>query len=105
MVKADGLAAGKGVVIAADYAEADAAMSDIMDQRKLGSAGDRLLIEECLVGRESSYLVFSDGETICPMVTAQDYKRAYDQDAGPNRRIRGWEHFQFPGNSMLKRKN
>jgi phosphoribosylamine--glycine ligase len=95
VLKADGLAAGKGVVIAADLAEAEAAIAEIMDQRKLGSAGDRLLIEECLVGRESSYLLFSDGESISPMVTAQDYKRAFDQDAGPN--TGGMGTFSIPG--------
>ena len=95
VIKADGLAAGKGVVIAADYAEADAAVTEMMDQKKLGSAGDRLLIEECLFGRESSYLLFSDGKAISPMVTAQDYKRAYDQDAGPN--TGGMGTFSIPG--------
>src|SRR5258708_1883203 len=95
VLKADGLAAGKGVVIASDHREADSAIGDIMDERKLGSAGDRLLIEECLVGRESSYLVFSDGEAICPMVTAQDYKRAYDEDKGPN--TGGMGTFSIPG--------
>ena len=95
VLKADGLAAGKGVVIAANFEEADTAITEMMDQKKLGSAGDRLLIEECLVGRESSYLLFSDGETISPMVTAQDYKRAYDQDAGPN--TGGMGTFSIPG--------
>ncbi|HZS45022.1 MAG TPA: phosphoribosylamine--glycine ligase [Blastocatellia bacterium] len=84
VIKADGLAAGKGVVIASNSSEAESAISEIMDQHKLGTAGDRVLIEECLVGREASYLLFSDGNAIRPMVAAQDYKRAFDNDKGPN---------------------
>lgn len=84
VVKAEGLAAGKGVIIAADEAEALGAINDLMVERRLGAAGSRLLIEECLVGRELSYLVFSDGENYVPMPVAQDHKRAYDGDRGPN---------------------
>lgn len=84
VIKADGLAAGKGVIIASDEAEARQAVQDLMVDRKLGEAGARLLIEECLVGRELSYLVFSDGKDFAAMPVAQDHKRAFDGDRGPN---------------------
>lgn len=84
VIKAEGLAAGKGVIIATDQAMAEKAIDELMVDQKLGSAGDRLLIEECLVGRELSYLVFSDGRDYVPMPVAQDHKRAYDGDLGPN---------------------
>ncbi len=84
VIKAEGLAAGKGVIIAADQAAAESAIDELMVERRLGAAGDRLLIEECLVGRELSYLVFSDGRDYVPMPVAQDHKRAYDGDLGPN---------------------
>ncbi|MEY4167972.1 MAG: hypothetical protein RIR52_1796, partial [Acidobacteriota bacterium] len=84
VIKAEGLAAGKGVIIAANEGEALAAVADLMVDRKLGDAGRRLLIEECLVGRELSYLVFSDGRDYLPMPVAQDHKRAFDGDHGPN---------------------
>lgn len=84
VIKADGLAAGKGVIIAEDEAQASAAIDDLMVERKLGSAGERLVIEEALVGREASYMVFADGESYLPMPVAQDHKRAYDGDRGPN---------------------
>ncbi len=84
VIKAEGLAAGKGVIIAANRAEADIAIDDLMVTRRLGDAGQRLVIEEFLEGRELSYLVFSDGERYLPMPVAQDHKRAYDGDEGPN---------------------
>ena len=84
VVKAEGLAAGKGVIIAADAGEAIQAIDELMVERKLGDAGNRLIIEEYLVGRELSYLVFSDGRDYVPMPVAQDHKRAFDGDRGPN---------------------
>lgn len=84
VLKAEGLAAGKGVILAADEAEALAAVQSLMVDRTLGSAGDRLLLEECLQGRELSYLVLSDGTDYLPLPVAQDHKRAFDGDEGPN---------------------
>lgn len=95
VIKADGLAAGKGVIIAADEAEARQAVQDLLVDRKLGEAGARLLIEECLVGRELSYLVFSDGKDFAAMPVAQDHKRAFDGDRGPN--TGGMGAFSTPG--------
>jgi phosphoribosylamine--glycine ligase len=84
VVKADGLAAGKGVIVAASNEQALGALSDIMEKRIFGEAGDQVLIEECLVGREASLLAFTDGETVVPMIPACDYKRVLDGDQGPN---------------------
>lgn len=84
VVKADGLAAGKGVIVASDAAEAIAGIDLIMRDRAFGSAGDRVLIEECLVGQEVSYHVVSDGKRFIPLAPAQDHKRAFDGDKGPN---------------------
>ncbi|MCA9534223.1 MAG: phosphoribosylamine--glycine ligase [Myxococcales bacterium] len=84
VVKADGLAAGKGVTVAKDADEAADAVDRIMRQREFGGAGARVLIEECLVGEEVSFHVVSDGERYVPMAPAQDHKRAYDGDQGPN---------------------
>ena len=84
VVKADGLAAGKGVIVASDAAEAIAGIDLIMRERAFGSAGDRVLIEECLVGQEVSYHVVSDGKRFIPLAPAQDHKRAFDGDKGPN---------------------
>ncbi|MDP2718723.1 MAG: phosphoribosylamine--glycine ligase [Dehalococcoidia bacterium] len=84
VVKADGLAAGKGVIVAGTREEALKALSDIMEKKIFGAAGDRVIIEECLTGRETSLLAFSDGETVVPMVPACDYKRIFDNDQGPN---------------------
>lgn len=84
VIKAEGLAAGKGVVIAEDEAQARRTVEDFMVARTLGAAGNQLLFEECLVGREVSYLIFTDGENYAPLPVAQDYKRAYDGDRGPN---------------------
>ncbi len=84
VVKADGLAAGKGVIVAKTAGEAIAAVDRIMRERAFGSAGDRVLIEECLVGEEVSYHVVSDGKRFIPLAPAQDHKRAFDGDQGPN---------------------
>ena len=84
VVKADGLAAGKGVTVANTLEEALGALNAIMKDRVFGAAGDRVIIEECLVGREVSLLAFSDGKTVIPMVPACDYKRVFNGDAGPN---------------------
>lgn len=84
VVKADGLAAGKGVVIAQDRQQAEATVERMMGRRVFGEAGERVLLEECLTGREASFLVFSDGEHFLPMVPSQDHKRVFDRDRGPN---------------------
>ncbi len=84
VVKADGLAAGKGSIVAQTRGEALEALSDIMERRIFGSAGDKVIIEECLEGKEVSLLAFTDGETVIPMVPVCDYKRALDGDQGLN---------------------
>jgi len=84
VVKADGLAAGKGVVVARSAPEACDAVKRIMMDREFGSSGDRIIIEECLEGIEVSYIVFTDGETVLPAVAARDHKAVFDNDAGPN---------------------
>ncbi len=84
VVKADGLAAGKGVIVAGSRGEALKALSDILEAKIFGSAGDSVVIEECLTGREVSILAFTDGKTVVPMVPACDYKRIFDNDQGPN---------------------
>ena len=84
VIKADGLAAGKGVIIAESVQEAQDALYSLMMDKTLGSAANRVLIEEHLFGREMSVFVFTDGCTIVPMVPACDYKRIYDGDQGPN---------------------
>ena len=84
VIKADGLAAGKGVIITQSQQEAQAALSDMLEKRAFGAAGDRILVEECLSGPEVSLLAFTDGKTVVPMVPACDYKRRDDNDEGPN---------------------
>ena len=84
VIKADGLAAGKGVVIAEDRASAEAAVRGAMVERRFGSAGDRVVLEEFLVGQEASYFVLSDGRSFVRMSSAQDHKRIHDDDRGPN---------------------
>lgn len=84
VVKADGLAAGKGVIVAADAAAAIEGVDRIMRERAFGDAGDRVLIEECLVGEEVSYHVVADGKGFIALAPAQDHKRAFDGDRGPN---------------------
>jgi len=84
VVKADGLAAGKGVVVASDRSEADAAIRGAMEDRQFGEAGARVVIEECLSGPEVSFFALCDGRTAIPLGTAQDHKRVFDDDRGPN---------------------
>jgi phosphoribosylamine---glycine ligase len=84
VIKADGLAAGKGVIVAMTLEEALAAIDEIMCDKAFGSAGSRVVIEECLIGEEASLLAFTDGTAIVPMVSSQDHKRAFDGDEGPN---------------------
>jgi phosphoribosylamine--glycine ligase len=84
VIKADGLAAGKGVIVAMTEQEALAAIADIMEDQEFGAAGSRVVIEEFMDGEEASLLCFTDGKTICPMISSQDHKRAYDGDKGPN---------------------
>jgi phosphoribosylamine--glycine ligase len=84
VVKADGLAAGKGVVIARTKEEAASVAAEMLSGKMLGDAGSRVVLEECLNGDELSFLVFSDGERVAPLVGAQDHKRVGDGDTGPN---------------------
>ncbi|MBO5535313.1 MAG: phosphoribosylamine--glycine ligase [Clostridia bacterium] len=84
VVKADGLALGKGVTVAMTREEATGAVREIMEERKFGDSGSRIVIEEYLEGPEVSVLSFTDGETIVPMVSSMDHKRALDGDQGPN---------------------
>lgn len=84
VIKAEGLALGKGVIIAQDFEEAKTAISDMMEQKIFGESGSRVVVEEFLTGPEVSVLAFTDGKTMAPMVSAQDHKRAYDGDQGPN---------------------
>ncbi|HTG02172.1 MAG TPA: phosphoribosylamine--glycine ligase [Nitrospirota bacterium] len=84
VVKADGLAAGKGVVVAETVDEALKALDLIMGDKAFGAAGDRVVIEECLLGEEASFMAFSDGTTVVPMASSQDHKRVFDADKGPN---------------------
>ena len=84
VIKADGLAAGKGVVVAMTKDEALDALDDMMGHHKFGSAGNRVVIEEFMEGEEASLLAFTDGKTIVPMLAAQDHKRVNDGDQGPN---------------------
>lgn len=84
VIKADGLAAGKGVFVCQNYDEAVDALRLIMKEKVFGSAGDKVVIEECLKGQEVSYLVFTDGKSVVPMVTSKDHKRLLDNDEGPN---------------------
>ncbi|PVV84893.1 phosphoribosylamine--glycine ligase [Dehalogenimonas alkenigignens] len=84
VVKADGLAAGKGVSVCTTLAEAESTLQKMMEQKVFGAAGNRVIIEECLIGQEMSYLAFTDGKTIVPMPPACDYKRVYESNTGPN---------------------
>ena len=84
VIKADGLAAGKGVVVAMDDAEAHAAIDAMLSDNKLGDAGARVVIEEFLTGEEASFIVMVDGKNILPLATSQDHKRLLDGDQGPN---------------------
>ncbi len=84
MIKADGLAAGKGVIIAHTRAEAEKAIDDMLSGRVFGAAGGRVVIEEFMAGEEASLFALSDGRTAMLFGAAQDHKRAYDGDKGPN---------------------
>ena len=84
VLKADGLAAGKGVFICQDLGEGLEALATVMLEKKFGASGDRIVIEDCLVGEEASFHVFSDGTRIIPMVPSQDHKAIYEGDQGPN---------------------
>jgi phosphoribosylamine--glycine ligase len=84
VVKADGLAAGKGVVVAADHAEALAAIAAAMEERQFGDAGSQVVLEECLEGPEVSFFAVCDGTRALPIASAQDHKRVFDGDLGPN---------------------
>jgi phosphoribosylamine--glycine ligase len=84
VVKADGLAAGKGVIVARDGGEAESAVRLIMEEKVFGRAGEAVVIEERLEGEEVSVLAFTDGKTVLPMVASQDHKRVFDGDEGPN---------------------
>ncbi len=84
VIKADGLAAGKGVIIAESVTEAEEALTAIMKAKSFGAAGNRVVVEEHLYGREMSFFSFTDGHTVVPTVPACDYKRIYDGNKGPN---------------------
>jgi phosphoribosylamine--glycine ligase len=84
VIKADGLAAGKGVVVATTAAEAHAAIGAMLGDHRLGEAGARVVIEECLEGEEASFIVMADGEQVLPLASSQDHKRLLDGDLGPN---------------------
>jgi phosphoribosylamine---glycine ligase len=95
VVKADGLAAGKGVVVCDSKDEAASTASEMLSGKTLGEAGTRVVVEECLKGDELSFLVISDGERVAPLVAAQDHKRVGDGDRGPN--TGGMGAYSFPG--------
>jgi len=84
VLKADGLAAGKGVVVCTEQKQIDETLDAFFEEKRFGGAANRILIEECLEGEEASFLVLSDGERIIPMASAKDYKRIGDNDTGPN---------------------
>ncbi|MFQ5521091.1 MAG: phosphoribosylamine--glycine ligase, partial [Candidatus Methylomirabilia bacterium] len=84
VVKADGLAAGKGAIVCQTLEAAHDAITMIMEDRAFGDAGDRVVIEECLIGEEASFLAFTDGKTVLPMASSQDHKPIFDNDQGPN---------------------
>jgi len=84
VVKADGLAAGKGVIVCDTVKKAVNALRDIMVKKAFGDAGQKVVIEECLIGEEASFLAFTDGKTVLPLPSSQDHKPVYDNDKGPN---------------------
>ncbi len=84
VIKADGLAAGKGVLICAGRQEAEAAIDEILVRKAFGTAGDKVVIEEFLDGEEASFMVLTDGEHVLPLASSQDHKRIFDDDQGPN---------------------
>src|SRR6185295_2140454 len=95
VIKADGLAAGKGVRIAGNQEEFEESISGMMIDRVFGEAGSRVVLEECLIGREASVMIFTDGRDYKAIVPAQDYKRVFDSDRGPN--TGGMGSFSTPG--------
>ena len=84
VIKADGLAAGKGVVVAKTREEAEKTLDDFMRRKTLGEAGERVVLEECLLGEEMSFIVLTDGQAVLPLVMTQDHKAVFDDDQGPN---------------------
>ncbi len=84
VVKADGLAAGKGVIVCSTKKEAIAAVKSMMSEKQFGEAGNKVVIEECLVGEEASIIALTDGKSVVPLASSQDHKRAFDSDEGPN---------------------
>ncbi len=84
VLKADGLAAGKGVIVARSLEEAEDAVDRILVRKEFGAAGDKLVVEECLVGEEASFMAITDGKTVLPLATSQDHKQVFDNDEGPN---------------------
>ncbi len=84
VIKADGLAAGKGVIVAETVDEAIEALKLIMHDRAFGDAGNRVLVEQCLKGEEASFMIITDGKTVVPLATSQDHKQVFDGDKGPN---------------------
>jgi phosphoribosylamine--glycine ligase len=84
VVKADGLAAGKGVIVCSTVAQALAALNQILVKKEFGEAGRQVVVEECLQGEEASFLAFTDGKTVVPLPTSQDHKAVFDDDQGPN---------------------
>ena len=84
VIKADGLAAGKGVIIAETYRQAKTSITDILSRNRFGNAGNTIVIEQFLTGEEASFILIADGEDFLPMATSQDHKRAFDGDEGPN---------------------
>src|SRR5665648_260226 len=104
VIKADGLAAGKGVIIAETREDAEKAISEIMVDKVFGAAGDKIVVEEFLTGIEASMLCFVDENTIAPMESAQDYKRIYDGDKGPNTGGMGTYSPSLTFNAVLQEK-
>ncbi len=84
VIKADGLAAGKGVIVAMTLAEAEAAATDMLDGGSFGDAGARIVVEEFLAGEEASFIIITDGDTVLPLATSQDHKARDEGDTGPN---------------------
>jgi phosphoribosylamine--glycine ligase len=84
VVKADGLAAGKGVIVCETIAQAVAALKKILVDKEFGDAGAQVVVEECLIGEEASFLAFTDGKTVLPLPSSQDHKPVFDEDKGPN---------------------
>ena len=84
VVKADGLAQGKGVIVAKTVKEAEQAVISIMQERIFGDAGNKVIIEDCLFGEEASIIVLTDSHEVIPLASSQDHKRVFDNDSGPN---------------------